>query len=53
MGVKAKSLQSSPKPVEVKRGNISVKVYAGQNRAGGKIYPQFTLVYYDGPQRTE
>lgn len=25
----------------------AVKIYKGKNRSGGKVYPQFTLVYYD------
>jgi integrase len=39
------------KPVEIKRGNVTVKIYSGANRVADKVYPQFTLVYYDGSQR--
>src|SRR5580704_4952509 len=38
-------------PLEIKRGSVSVKIYSGTNRVGDTVYPQFTLVYYDGPQR--
>jgi hypothetical protein len=49
--VKAKLTTSNRKPVEIKRGNVTVKIYAGRNRVPDKVYPQFTLVYYDGSQR--
>ena len=39
------------RPLEIKRGNVTVKVYAGKNRVNGTTYPQFTLTYYDGAQR--
>ncbi|MHB8520906.1 MAG: tyrosine-type recombinase/integrase [Limisphaerales bacterium] len=35
----------------VKRGNVTVKIYTGTNRVNDASYPQYTLVYYDGPQR--
>src|SRR5262245_11080348 len=38
-------------PLEIKRGNVTVKIYAGTNRVAGKDYPQFTLTYYSGNQR--
>jgi integrase len=41
----------SKKPVEVKNGNVTVKIYAGKNRVNGASYSQFTLVYYSGDQR--
>jgi hypothetical protein len=41
----------SKKPFEIKRGSVKVKVYRGTNRVAGRVYPQFTLVYYDGSQR--
>ena len=41
----------SRKPIKIKRGNVTVKIYTGKNRANGKTYDQFTLVYYDGAQR--
>ena len=39
------------RPLEIKRGNVTVKIYAGKNRVNGTAYPQFTLTYYDGAQR--
>jgi integrase len=39
------------RPLEIKRGNVTVKLYAGRNRVNGTVYPQFTLIYYDGAQR--
>lgn len=39
------------KPVEIKRGNVIVKIYQGINRVNGVEYPQFTLTYYEGAQR--
>ena len=30
---------------------MTIKIYQGQNRVNGNIYPQFTLTYYDGTQR--
>jgi len=38
-------------PIKVKRGNVTVKVYQGENTVAGKVYPSFTLVYYSGAQR--
>ena len=38
-------------PLEIKRGNVTVKIYEGKNRVNGTVYPQFTLTYYDGAQR--
>lgn len=49
--MKAKPRKRRRQPLAVKRGNVTVKIYAGQNRVGDRIYPQFTLVYYDGSQR--
>ncbi|HEX3720330.1 MAG TPA: site-specific integrase [Verrucomicrobiae bacterium] len=43
--------RKSRKPIEIKRGNVSVTIYTGTNRVGDKTYPQFTLVYYDGNHR--
>ena len=42
---------ASRKLIEVKRGNVTVKIYQGKNLVNGKSYPQFTLTYYDGAQR--
>ncbi len=39
------------RPLEIKRGNVTVKIYGGKNRVNGTLYPQFTLTYYDGAQR--
>jgi integrase len=49
--MKANLAPASRKPVEIKRGNVTVKIYTGTNRVDHKAYPQFTLVYYDGSQR--
>ena len=42
---------NSQKSIIIKRGNVSVKVVPGQQNRGGKIYPQFTLVYSLGGKR--
>ncbi len=39
------------KPLAIKRGNVTVKIYAGKNRVNGTDYQQFTLAYYDGARR--
>jgi hypothetical protein len=39
------------RPTEIKCGSITVKIYSGANRVADKVYPQFTLVYYEGNQR--
>ena len=49
--MKAKAVPSLKRPLEIKRGNVTVKIYAGKNRVNGTVYPQFTLTYYDGAQR--
>ncbi|HUD48277.1 MAG TPA: site-specific integrase [Candidatus Baltobacteraceae bacterium] len=49
--MEANRATSRSKHVQVKRGNVTVKIYTGKNRVAGKVYPQFTLVYYDGSQR--
>ncbi len=49
--MKMKVQPRSQKPLEIKRGNVIVKVYAGTNRVIGTDYPQFTVVNYDGAQR--
>jgi len=43
--------KTNRKPIEVKRGNIIVKIYQGNNRVNGVNYPQFTLTYYEGAER--
>jgi integrase len=50
MKKKAISVLKRP-PFQIKRGNVTVKIYAGKNRVNGTAYPQFTLTYYDGAQR--
>ena len=51
----AKSSPSGKKPpklpLEVKRGNVTVKVYSTINRVNGVVYEQPTLVYYQGDTR--
>lgn len=39
------------KPIQVKRGNVIVRVYPVQNRVGDKIYHQFAVISYDGGKR--
>ncbi len=43
--------KTNRKPLEVKRGNVIVKIYQGNNRVNGVNYPQFTLTYYEGAER--
>jgi integrase len=43
--------KTNRKPIEVKRGNVTVKIYQGRNRVNGIDYPQFTLTYYEGAER--
>lgn len=38
-------------PFEVKRGNVTVKIYTTVNRVAGVAYEQPTLVYYQGATR--
>ncbi len=45
------SIYANDKPIEVKRGNVAVKIYRGSNHVNGIDYPQFTLTYYEGTQR--
>ena len=44
-----------PKPIEVKKGSVRVKIYQGTKRftKNGEFYtcPQFALCYYDGARR--
>lgn len=44
-------LPTPGKPLVIKRGSITVKVYAGTNRVNGLEYPQFTVVYFDHGKR--
>jgi integrase len=50
-GVKTNVSPVLKRPLEIKRGNVTVKIYTGKNRVNGTAYPQFTLTYYDGAQR--
>ena len=47
----AKHPENRRKPIEVKRGKVTVKVYAVQNRVGKTVYRQYAVVYYDGTRR--
>jgi integrase len=49
--MKAKVSPSAGKPLAIKVGNVTVKVYVGENRVNGADYKQFTLAYYDGAKR--
>jgi integrase len=49
--MKSKLSPASGKPLSIKRGNVTVKIYAGKNRVNGTAYDQFTLAYYDGAKR--
>ena len=49
--MKAKDSPSPKKPILVKRGNVTVKIYAGKNTVGGVSYERFFVVYYDGARR--
>ena len=46
-----KSNSVSKRPLEIKNGNVTVKIYTVKNRVNGASYPQFTLVHYLGSQR--
>ena len=50
-GIKTNVSPALKRPLEIKRGNVTVKIYAGKNRVNGTVYPLFTLTYYDGAQR--
>lgn len=49
--MKSKSSRNTQKPVTVKSGNVTVKIYTGKHRVNGRSYQQFTLAYYDGAKR--
>lgn len=51
--MKRRSRFTPAAPVEVKRGNITLKIYRGTNRVGSREYPQFTLTYYSGSERVK
>jgi len=43
-----KSNSVSKRPLEIKNGNVTGKIYTVKNRVNGATYPQFTLVHYLG-----
>jgi integrase len=51
--MKANATHALKRPHEIKRGNVTVKIYTGKNRVNGTDYPQFTLTYYDGAKRVK
>jgi len=51
--MKDKHTPTPGKPLAIKRGNVTVKIYAGKNRVNETQYQQFTLAYYDGAHRTK
>jgi len=40
--MKASSSPALKRALEIKRGNVTVKIYAGKNRVNGADYPQFS-----------
>ena len=50
-GVKSRTGTTTRKPILIKRGNVTVKIYSGTNRANGAAHDQFTLVFYEGGVR--
>lgn len=51
LAIKTPSSPSPGKPLLVKRGNVTVKLYAVKNRANGASYQQYTLAYYEAGKR--
>ena len=51
--MKPKSSPTPGVPLEIKCGNVTVKLYVGKNRVNGTEYDQFTLTYYDGSKRVK
>lgn len=49
--MKAKDSPSPKKPLRIKRGNVTVKIYTGKNLVNGISYERFFVVYYDGAKR--
>jgi integrase len=47
----AVSKSRPPQAIQVKRGNVIVKIYPVQNRVGDRTYTQYAVVYYEGAQR--
>lgn len=48
---RAEKRPQNPKPIEVKRGNIRLRIYQGATVNSGVQYPLFTLAYYEGGTR--
>jgi integrase len=46
--MKTSAKSNSRKPLEVTAGNVTVKIYSGQNLVNGTLYPQFVLTYKQG-----
>jgi integrase len=40
------TIPKKKKPLKVKRGNVTVKIYHGKNRCGDKVYDQYSVAYY-------
>ncbi len=51
--MKVKRTPTAGNPLAIKRGNVTVKIYAGKNCVNGAGYRQFTLAYYDSAHRTK
>jgi integrase len=51
--MKVKSTNVSKRPIEVRNGSSTVKIYAGKNRVQGGSYTQYTLVHYLGGKRVK
>ena len=51
--MKKKVLPVPGTPLPIKRGNVTVKIYAINNRANGASYQQYTLAYYEGGKRVK
>ena len=41
----------SKRPIEIRDGNTQLKVYRGKSVKAGKVYPLFTLCYYEDGRR--
>ncbi|MBU6399566.1 MAG: hypothetical protein KGS61_04560 [Verrucomicrobia bacterium] len=46
-----KTLPRRQLPIKIKRGNVTVKIYAGKHRVNDTDYRQYSVVYYQGLQR--
>ena len=45
IGVASNQTPKPGKPFSIKRGSVTVKIYAAINRVNGTEYPQFILAY--------